>query len=215
LFILNQCTGGRDGKQSVREILQELSYEEMAQLFESTKLSTFTLPIPRELHKMVNFIITHGKTKPNIFLTSGNLSQQRNIREKLDTNQPLNPSDDDVYTVAYTLLDFLHSLLSPILPIKIMNGIVKTYESQGSTQGDIMQQMVKQLPKENAQTFVYLVSFFREMLAYSEKNKLTPEKVSEIICECLVGVDRMDEKSIKSLFLQGDLYHRSDTMIFH
>ena len=62
---------------------------------------------------------------------------------------------------------------------------------------------------------MYLVSFFREMLAYSEKNKLTPEKVSEIICECLVGVDRMDEKSIKSLFLQGDLCHRSDTMIFH
>ena len=134
----------------------------------------------------------------------------------MDTNKPLNPLEDDVYTVAFTLLDFLHCLLSPILPIKILNGIVKIYESQGSLRSDVVQGLVKELPKENAQIFVYLVSFFRQMLAYSEKNKLTPEKVSEIICECLVGA--MDDKAIRSQFLNGDMlpqHPRSDTMIFH
>lgn len=38
--------------------------------------------------------------------------------------------------------------------------------------------------------FVYLLSFFREMLSCSDKNKLTPEKISEILCECLVRDDR-------------------------
>ena len=36
---------------------------------------------------------------------------------------------------------------------------------------------------------VYLVSFFKEMLNYSDKNKLSPEKVSELLCECLIGDD--------------------------
>lgn len=43
--------------------------------------------------------------------------------------------------------------------------------------------------------FVYLISFFREMLNYSEKNKLTPEKICEILCECLIGEDKMQKNS--------------------
>ena len=39
--------------------------------------------------------------------------------------------------------------------------------------------------------FVYLVSFFKEMLNYSDKNKLTPEKICEILCDTLVGEDKM------------------------
>jgi hypothetical protein len=105
----------------------------------------------------------------------------------------LNPLEDDVYTVAFVLLDFLHSLLSPILPTNLMNSIVKVYESEGHVDLNVVQKVIYELPKENAQTFVYLISFFREMLACSEKNKLTPEKISEIICECLIGEDKMSK----------------------
>ena len=45
--------------------------------------------------------------------------------------------------------------------------------------------------------FVYLLSFFREMLSCSDKNKLTPEKVSEILCECLVREDRYVKGVVK------------------
>ncbi len=38
---------------------------------------------------------------------------------------------------------------------------------------------------------VYLLSFFRELLSCSDKNKLTPEKISEILCECLIGEDKL------------------------
>lgn len=51
------------------------------------------------------------------------------------------------------------------------------------------------------------------MLACSEKNKLTPEKICEIICECLIGEDRIIWS--KNQFLQGDLQMRADTIGFH
>jgi hypothetical protein len=44
-------------------------------------------------------------------------------------------------------------------------------------------------------TFVYLVSFFRELLACKDKNKLTPEKISEIFCECLIGEERLGKRA--------------------
>ena len=40
-------------------------------------------------------------------------------------------------------------------------------------------------------SFVFITSFFKEMLNYSDKNKLTPEKVSELICESLIGEDKL------------------------
>ena len=47
------------------------------------------------------------------------------------------------------------------------------------------------MPKDNSIAFVYLISFFKEMLNYSDKNKLTPEKVSELVCETMIGEDKL------------------------
>lgn len=47
-------------------------------------------------------------------------------------------------------------------------------------------------------SFVYLLSFFKEMLNYSDKNKLTPEKVSELLCECLIGEDKLSQSTTKA-----------------
>jgi len=38
---------------------------------------------------------------------------------------------------------------------------------------------------------VYLISFFKEMLNYQDKNKLTPEKVAELVCENMIGEDKL------------------------
>ena len=43
--------------------------------------------------------------------------------------------------------------------------------------------------------FVFLISFFKEMLNYSDKNKLTPEKICELLCECLIGEDKLSNNS--------------------
>lgn len=162
---------------------------------ESRRLNNFTLPIPKELHRLLNFILDHGKIKPNIFLSPGNLSLCGQIREKIDTNQDLDPNEDDVYTAAFVLVDFLSALLTPILPVQIVDDIISLYETYGDSDDHVMQQLLFRLPKDNSMAFVYLISFFREMLNFSEKNKLTPEKICEILGECLIGEDKMQKNS--------------------
>ena len=105
-----------------------MSNEEITTILETRRLSGFSLPVPKELHKMINFIIENGKMTSNIFLSSGNASSQRAIREKLDTGAPFVPGEDDVLTVAFVLMDFLQTLQTPILPTNLVNEIVTLYE---------------------------------------------------------------------------------------
>jgi len=70
LPILNQCTGVNFP--NIREELQNLPSDMIIDLLETRKLNNFTLPIPKELYKLVNYILEHGKLKPNIFFNSGN-----------------------------------------------------------------------------------------------------------------------------------------------
>lgn len=100
-------------------------------MLDSKQLNTFTLPIPKELYRLVNFIMQEGKLKPNIFLTSGNAAQAGQVRDKIDTSQPLSVEEgDDPYTAATVLIDFLQTLLTPILPVNILDDIVSLYEGK-------------------------------------------------------------------------------------
>eukprot|EP00347_Sterkiella_histriomuscorum_P006556 403352324 len=182
---------GKDNK-SVRDELSQIKFEDVLLLMDTTKLNDFSLPIPKELHKMVNYILKEGKLKPNIFLNSGNSQQAKQVREKIDTNQDLKIEDgDDAYTVASVMIDFLQTLLSPILPTQILDEVVFFYENNGDTDDMVLQQLIHKLSKENSMAFVYIVSFFKEMLNYSDKNKLTPEKICELLCDCLIGEDKL------------------------
>lgn len=44
---------------------------------------------------------------------------------------------------------------------------------------------------------VYIISFFKEMLNYADKNKLTAERICEVMCECLVGEDKLMKNTNK------------------
>jgi hypothetical protein len=55
LPLLNQCIG-KNGL-SIRDELSKIDSDEVLFLLESKKLNDFTLPIPKELFKMVNFIL--------------------------------------------------------------------------------------------------------------------------------------------------------------
>lgn len=76
----------------------------------------------------MDFILEHGKFKPNIFLNSGNAHHAKLIREKIDTNVALDVNEDDPYTVATVLLDFLETLVTPILSKQILDDIINQYE---------------------------------------------------------------------------------------
>ena len=191
LCILNQCVG----TQCIRTELQLLAFEEIFLLMESRQMNEFTLPVPKEMHKMLNFILEHGKHKPNIFLSPGNLSLSQQIREKIDLGQELDPREDDVCTVAFVLMDFLQTLLTPVIPVHILDDIVSLYENYGDKDDMVLQQLLFRLPKDNAMAFGYLLAFFKEMLNFQDKNKLTPEKICEVLVECLIGEDKLSKDS--------------------
>jgi hypothetical protein len=69
----------------------------------------------------------------------------------------------------------------------------------------VLQQLLFRMPKDNSMAFVYIISFFKEMLNYSDKNKLTPEKVSELLCDTLIGEDKLSLAS-SNKFLTDSLY---------
>lgn len=161
LSILNQCTG--QSYRSVRDELQSLEFEDILLLLESRRLNDFTLPIPKELQKLCTHIMEFGAQTPNIFLKSGTAASHKLIREKIDTNEPLT-QDDDIYAVAGVLIDFLATLITPILPQAIVDDIIQQYELYGDTDDMILQQLMFRLPKDNSQAFMYLVSFFKQLL---------------------------------------------------
>jgi hypothetical protein len=37
--------------------------------------------------------------------------------------------------------------------------------------------------------FVYMISFFRELLLHAEVNRLTPAKIAVVCCNCMVKTD--------------------------
>ena len=55
------------------------------------------------------------------------------IRDKLDQGLLLSGTEDDPYTVAFVMMDFLAALATPILPVHIMDEVVSEYEQAGDT----------------------------------------------------------------------------------
>ncbi|KAJ6240313.1 hypothetical protein M0813_24311 [Anaeramoeba flamelloides] len=70
-------------------------------------------PIPKELMRIVDYIVKHGLEEYHIFLETGDESQIAEIRECLDTNQEFE-TGFSIYSYCVTLLDFLDSLPSPM-----------------------------------------------------------------------------------------------------
>lgn len=58
----------------MRDELSLLTFEDVLLLLENKIVSDSSLPIPKELYKLANYILKEGKLKPNIFLNSGNAS---------------------------------------------------------------------------------------------------------------------------------------------
>ena len=51
---------------------------------------------------------------------------------------------------------------------------------------------LEQLPPVNYNVFVYMISFFREVLLHSEANRLTPAKLAVVCCNCMVKSESED-----------------------
>jgi len=228
LTALNQCL------RSVREEMLENSPKSRRESLTSTPISPSNsiqktsndglLPLPKEVYKMTNFLVKKGVKSEGIFTMTGDPQEMEKIREALDLNQEID-ENADVYSVAECLIEFLQALSTPVLPKDIIDEGVITFESAAYVDDSICQKFFFRLPKPNFFLFIFILSFFKEMLNSSECNRLTPEKVVTILSDALIRKDEVEEiepsspdmskrdslfgvKIATSSLLQGYSHHR-------
>ena len=104
------------------------------------------------------------------------------IREALDTGSELGSPPVSVHSLAETLLSLLTSLPSPVIPARLL----PTMELDAQNLRPWTRRFLEQLPPLNYNVFVYLISFFREVLKHHESNRLNTGKLAVICCNVLL-----------------------------
>ena len=78
-------------------------------------------------------------------------------------------------------MEFLMTLVFPVIPESLLPSI----ELNEQNLRQWTRRFLEHLPPLNYNVFVYVVSFFREVLASQDFNRLTPDKVASICGACL------------------------------
>ena len=140
-----------------------------------------TLPIPKEIWRVVDFIYRHGIQVPNIFSQSG-VGDMELIRTCLDTGESFAPHNFDVHSMAETLIRLLGSLSEPVIPTRLYLQALDASPSFAACR----QLIQTQLNTVHYNTFYYLMSFLREILVFSSKNKLSPDSLAGLFASVIL-----------------------------
>lgn len=147
----------------------------------TTTTSGATLSTPKELWRILDYIYKHGMDKVDLFLNSGLQEDMEHIRELLDTGVSFDAFGGSVHSMAETLIRFLDSLAEPIVPVKLYKQVL-----DGSGTLAQCKQILTYMPPVHFNAFYYLMSFLREVLTHSEKNKLTPYKLAVLFSSVMI-----------------------------
>eukprot|EP00727_Mastigamoeba_balamuthi_P006660 m51a1_g2614 putative type ii inositol -trisphosphate 5-phosphatase-like (1072) ;mRNA; r:512229-517451 len=158
------------------------------------------LTIPKELWRIVDWLYRRGMEAPDIFCTSGS-SDMELIRECLDTGDSFCNHDINIHSVAETLIQFLESLSEPVIPVEVYAQCLDASQSYTQCRATL----AHALKPVHYAVFHYLISFLREMLTCSDKNKLTPERLAVLFSSVLLrpterGAQQTDRRKVDFLF---------------
>lgn len=132
------------------------------------------LCIPKELWRVVDAIYEKGLQQPDLFATPGHPEEVKLIREALDTNGPFPQASIHSYVECF--LQFLSSLSVPVVP----SSLLPTVEINSENIQSMARKLLEDLPPIHYNVFIYIISFFRELLLYREHNHLTAAALSRI-----------------------------------
>ena len=133
---------------------------------------TQVLSLPKELWRLVDHLYKYGMDTEDIFLKQGPTKEISDIRECLDTGKEFGRYE--LHSVGEALVRFLESTQKPIFPASLCDSF-KANSNMNVTQW--CRQALINLPLSHYNAFIYVVSFLREVLKHSQRNKLTPEKL--------------------------------------
>eukprot|EP00532_Pseudo-nitzschia_australis_P009224 CAMPEP_0168163900 /NCGR_PEP_ID=MMETSP0139_2-20121125/633_1 /TAXON_ID=44445 /ORGANISM="Pseudo-nitzschia australis, Strain 10249 10 AB" /LENGTH=897 /DNA_ID=CAMNT_0008080847 /DNA_START=170 /DNA_END=2863 /DNA_ORIENTATION=- len=137
------------------------------------------LCIPKELWRVVDAIYEKGLQTPDLFFSPGIPTEVSQIREALDTGSPFSsPHSIHSYVECFTKL--LLSLPAPVIPSSSFPMVEINSENIQS----MSRKFLEVLTPVHYNVLVYVMSFFREVLLYKERNGLTAAKIARICCQC-------------------------------
>lgn len=163
---------------------------------ERSKVLNSALCVPKELWRLVDAINEKGLYTPNLFFSPGVPAEIESIRESLDTGANFAPCS--IHSYAATMVQFLTTLGSPIIPPALYPvGEVDSQTIQASSR-----RLLEELPPIHYNTFVYMISFFRETLMRREQNGLNATKLARVCCSCMApGTEQSSKKQGMQLIL--------------
>ncbi|OQR85018.1 inositol polyphosphate 5-phosphatase [Achlya hypogyna] len=130
--------------------------------------------IPKELWRMVDALYVHGLRTPHLFLDTAKeaVAEAPAIREALDAGTAFAPHRPQ--SMASVLLHWLQTLRESVVPEQALN-----LESPRA--------VVDALSPIHYNTFIYVLSFLRELLKHSDDNQLHVSKLAPVFGRCLLG----------------------------
>nr|XP_022289390.1 inositol polyphosphate 5-phosphatase OCRL-1-like isoform X1 [Crassostrea virginica] len=133
--------------------------------------------IPKEVWRLVNHLWLYGKDQAELFLQAGLKKELVVIRDCLDMGVP-DKIPGSVHSVAEALLLFLECLPDPVIPCRVYYRCLECNSNYM-----LCKQVISQIPEHHKNLFRYLIAFLRELLKYSDQNKLETNILSSIFGE--------------------------------
>mmetsp|Transcript_23673 Transcript_23673/g.46622 ORF Transcript_23673/g.46622 Transcript_23673/m.46622 type:complete len:317 (-) Transcript_23673:50-1000(-) len=168
-----------------------------------TTAAATTLRLPKEIWRLIDFIYTQGgmETK-GIFSENGKPPVVAAVVESLDTGKPF-PANTDVLSVAEALVQLLQNLADPVLAAATCDKYTEEMNMTG-----FCRQLLSAMPPHNYAVFVYVVSFFREVLKHTPQNCLG---VSQLVLVC--GRSLMQSKELQAAHSRKNLQRLPKTWV--
>jgi inositol polyphosphate 5-phosphatase INPP5B/F len=145
------------------------------------------LCVPKELWRMLDAIYEKGLSTPHLFVETGIPEEIQQIRESLDTGGQFQ-QQFSIHSYAEVLTTFLASLATPVIPPQLAPAM----EIDEQNIQMCARRLLEELPPIHYNVFVYMISFFREVLSVNDRNLLTSTKVARIATSCLLSIGSSD-----------------------
>jgi phosphatidylinositol-bisphosphatase len=184
--------------------------------------------VPKELWRLVNFFVeTPANFRvPGLFINRGALAETVAVIEALDTGADFALSPTLPLAVANTLVVIVDALPTPVIALSCIPGpmskrgsmstndklSVEEAASLEANKKQRMQQLCTRLVGDvsavHFNTFMFLVSFFKEVHKHCDANLLTKDRVVEVMSLCLLGLsEEYNSAAEKSMEIFRDCLH--------
>ncbi|XP_018769716.1 inositol polyphosphate 5-phosphatase OCRL isoform X1 [Serinus canaria] len=147
---------------------------------DSEEASEVPLQVPKEIWLLVDHLFKHALHQEDLFQTPGMQEELEQIIDCLDTSIPETIPGSN-HSVAEALLIFLEALPEPVICYELYQRCL-----EGSHSSRLCRQVILQLPSCHRNVFLYLMSFLRELLKYSEDNNVSATMIAALFSSLLL-----------------------------